>query len=124
LEFWITRGQLDRSAEKLVATCLEMLNLHQNQEARDTRENIQQNRFFKQEIEKLETHLNTLNISLVKSIAQLKAQDIPLPTDTLEYMNILIDFDESTENSYRIEQVHEKIELAVFKALDQKDEQD
>lgn len=109
LKIWTTHGLLDRRAEKLVIAALEAVGLHDTEEARNTLENIQRNHSLKKEIERLEIQLNTINVLLFEQILELKTERIHLLIDTVEYLCTIIDFNDSTESSYRIEQVHDKI---------------
>lgn len=104
-----TRGLLADSEEKLVLEILQGLATYESHEVQSVRENIHKNRELKAQIERIEARLNTMNISFAKDVAKLRAGEITLTEDTVEICAKIASLIESSERTFRFEQVRERI---------------
>jgi hypothetical protein len=103
-----THGLLDESEEKLVLEILKGLGTYESQ-VQSILENIRKNREWKAQIENIESQLNTMNISLAKDVAKLRAGEVTLTEDSVEICTKIADLIERSERTYRFEQVRGKI---------------
>jgi hypothetical protein len=104
-----THGLLDEGEEKLVLEILRGLGTYESDEVQYILENIRKNREWKEQIESIEARLNNMNISLAKDVAKLQAGEVKLTEDTAEICTKIADLIESSERTYRFEQVRGKI---------------
>ncbi len=100
-----THGLLDEGEEKMVLEILRGLGTYESHKVQNVLENIRKNRGWKEQIESIEVQLNNMNISLAKDIAKLRAGKIKLTEDTIEICTKIADLIESSERTYRFEQV-------------------
>jgi len=112
-----THGLLDESEEKLVLEILQGLGTYESHEVQSVLENIRKNREWKEQIESLEAQLNTMNISLAKDVAKLRAGEVKLTEDTAAICTKIADLIESSERTYRFEQVRGKIAHDILSQL-------
>ncbi len=112
-----TRGLLDNGEEKLVIEVLQSRGLFESTQAQSMLENIRKNRELKVQVERLETQLNEINISLARDIGKLRAVEVRLSEDTAEFCSKIAELIERSERVHRFEQVSGMIAQKILALL-------
>ena len=80
-------------------------------------ENIRKNRELKVQVERLETQLNEINISLARDIGKLRAEEVRLSEETAQFCIKNAELIERSERVHRFEQVSGMIAQKILALL-------
>ena len=117
LNAWTTHGLLSEGEEKQIIEALQSTGKYETDQGKSILNTIRKNRELKTQIESLENHLNEMNVSLAKDIANLREGPVSLEKDTEIFCSEIAELIESTERTHRFEQVRGKIVLKILELL-------
>ncbi|HYT43709.1 MAG TPA: hypothetical protein VEP90_15325 [Methylomirabilota bacterium] len=117
LSLFITHGLLNDGEEKLVLEALQSIGLDESIQTQSILENIHKNRELKFQVESLEDQLNNINDSLARDISRLQSAEVQISEDTEAFCAKITALIESSERTYRFEQVRSMIEQDILALL-------